>query len=48
MPRGMLPNEPSREGIAKRNGVKYVAANGARMEHLVEKKVRLKRDGATR
>ena len=34
-----------REGLAKRNGVKYVAANGAKMENLGEKKVRFKRDG---
>ena len=45
MPKAIFPSEPLREGIAKRNGVKYVAANGAKMENLGEKKVRFKRDG---
>ena len=46
MPKGMLPNEPAVEGQAKKSGVKYVAANGARMENLGEKRARFKRDGA--
>ena len=37
MPNGLLP---------KRHGVKYVAANGARMENLGEKKAKLKRIGS--
>lgn len=45
LPRGMLPNEPLREGAAKRSGVKYVAANGARMETLGEKRARFRRSG---
>lgn len=45
LPRGMLPNEPLREGAAKRSGVKYVAANGARMENLGEKRARFRRSG---
>jgi hypothetical protein len=40
MPKDMLPNEP------KRSGVRYVAANGARMENQGEKKVRFKKGGA--
>ena len=46
MPKAMLPNEPLREGAAKKSGVKYVAANGARMENLGEKRVRFKREGS--
>ena len=45
MPKYMLVNEPVVEGEAKRSGVKYVAANGARMENQGEKKVRFKRGG---
>ena len=36
MPKGLLPNEPVRDGEAKRHGVKYVAANGARMDGQVQ------------
>lgn len=46
MPKNMLENEPVVEGQAKRNGVKYVAANGARMENQGEKKVRFKKPGS--
>jgi hypothetical protein len=46
MPKDMLMNEPTVEGQAKRNGVKYVAANGARMENQGEKKVRFKKSGS--
>jgi hypothetical protein len=46
MPKEMLPNEPALEGQAKRSGVRYVAANGARMENHGEKKVRFKKGGA--
>ena len=38
----MLPNEPIVEGEAKRRGVKYVAANGGKMENIGEKKVKFK------
>ena len=33
MPKGMLLNEPTIEGLATKNRVMYVAANGARMEN---------------
>ena len=46
MPKGMLPNEPAVEGMAKRNGVRYVAANGARMENMGEKRTRFRTGGA--
>ncbi len=45
MPGGTPPKEPLRKGIAKRNGVKRMVANGAKMDNLGKKKVRLKRDG---
>ena len=45
MPRGMLGREPMIEGEAKRLGVKYVAANGAKMDNYGEKKVRFKKEG---
>ena len=45
MPRGMLEGEPLVEGEAKRLGVKYVAANGARMENYGEKKIRFQKEG---
>ncbi len=45
MPKGMLPNEPAVEGDANRSGVKYVAANGARMDNAGEEKAKFKRDG---
>ena len=43
LPKNMLPNEPIVEGEAKRRGVKYVAANGGKMENIGEKKVKFKR-----
>ena len=45
MPKGMLDREPPVEGEAKRMGVKYVAANGAKMENYGEKKIRFRREG---
>ena len=42
LPKDMLPNEELIEGEAKKNGVKYVAANGSKMENYGEKKVRFK------
>ena len=45
MPRDMLSGEPLVEGEAKKAGVRYVAANGARMENYGEKKVRFKKEG---
>ena len=45
MPRGMLENEPLVEGEAKRLGVRYVAANGAKMDNYGEKKVRFRKEG---
>ena len=46
LPASMVPNETLIEGEAKRRGVKYVAANGGKMDNLGEKKVRFRRDGA--
>ena len=34
MPKGMLPKDPTVEGVAERSGMKYVAANPARMPCL--------------
>ena len=45
MPRGMLDGEPMVEGEAKRSGVRYVAANGAKMENYGEKRVRFRKEG---
>ena len=45
MPRDMLSGEPLVEGEAKKTGVRYVAANSARMETYGEKKVRFKKEG---
>ena len=42
MPMGMLENEELVEGAAKMAGVKYVAANGARMANFGEKSVKFK------
>ena len=47
MPRDMLTSEPLLEGEGKKTGVRYVAANGAKMENYGEKKVRFKKDGHT-
>ena len=44
MPKGMLDREPLMEGEAKRMGVKYVAANGAKMENYGEKKIRFRKE----
>ena len=46
IPKGMLPDEPVKDGEAKRHGVKYVAANGARMDNLGEKRAKFKRMGS--
>ena len=45
MPRGMLQREPLVEGDAKKAGVRYVAANGSKMDNYGEKRVRFKREG---
>ena len=45
MPRGMLEGEPLVEGEAKRLGVKYVAANGAKMDNYDQKRIRFKKEG---
>ena len=45
MPRGMLEGEPLVEGEAKRLGVKYVAANGAKMDNYGQKRIRFKKEG---
>ena len=47
MPWGMLSGEPLVEGEAKKAGVRYVAANGAKMENYGEKKVRFRKEGVT-
>ena len=45
MPRGMLEGEPLVDGEAKRLGVKYVAANGAKMDNYGQKRIRFKKEG---
>ena len=45
MPKGMRDRQPLVEGEAKRMGVKYVAANGAKMDKYFEKKIRFKKEG---
>ena len=45
MPRGMHEGEPLVEGEAKRLGVKYVAANGAKMDNGGQKRIRFKKEG---
>ena len=45
MPKSMLPKEPLREGEAKKSGVRYVAANGAKMDNLGEKRVKFRSPG---
>ena len=45
MPRGMLEGEPLVEGEGKRLGVKYVAANGAKMVNYGQKRIRFKKEG---
>ena len=47
LPVNVVPNEKLIEGEAKKRGVRYVAANGGRMENLGEKKVRFRRDGSS-
>ena len=47
LPADIVPNETLIEGDAKRRGVKYVTANGGRMENMGEKRVRFRRDGAS-
>ena len=43
---GMLPGEEMVEGESKRKGVRYVAANGGKMENHGEKRVRFRRNGS--
>ena len=45
MPRGMLDKEPLVEGEAKRLGVRYVAANGSKMDNYGEKRARFGKEG---
>ena len=45
MPRDMLQHETLVEGAPKKSGVKYVAANGAKMDNNGEKRVRFKEEG---
>ena len=45
MPRGMLEGEPLVHEEAKRLGVKYVAANGAKMHNYGQKRIRFKKEG---
>ena len=45
MPRGMLEGEPLVEGESKRLGVKYVAANEAKMDNCGQKRIRFKKEG---
>jgi hypothetical protein len=45
MPKEMLPNEPAVDGKAKKSGVRYVAANGAKMENMGEKKAKFRTNG---
>ena len=45
MPRDMLQRETLVEGAPKKSGVKYVAANGAKMDNYGEKRVRFKEEG---
>ena len=47
LPVNIVPNETLVEGEAKKRGVRYVAANGGKMENLGEKKVRFRRDGSS-
>ena len=42
MPKEMLPNEELVEGLAKKSGVRYVAANGSKMDNYGEKRVRFR------
>jgi hypothetical protein len=46
MPTNVVVNEELIEGEAKKSGVKYVAANGGKMDNYGEKRVRFKRKGA--
>ena len=46
LPADVVPNETLVEGEAKRRGVRYVAANGGKMENMGEKKVRFRREGS--
>ena len=45
MPRDMLQRETLVEGAPKKSCVKYVAANGAKMDNYGEKRVRFKKEG---
>ena len=41
-----MPGEETVEGESKRKGVRYVAANGGKMENHGEKRVRFRRNGS--
>jgi hypothetical protein len=45
MPKGMMVNEPLTESEAQRQGTKYVAANGSKMNNYGEKRVRFRQQG---
>ena len=45
MPKDMLPCQVAVEGVAKKSGVKYVTANGARVDNYGEKNVRFRGEG---
>ena len=47
LPADMLPNEALVEGEARKKGVRYVAANGGKMDNLGEKRVRFRRNGSS-
>lgn len=47
LPADMLPNETLVEGEARKKGVRYVTANGGKMDNLGEKRVRFRRNGST-
>ena len=46
LPVAMLPGEETVEDESKRKGVRYVAANGGKMENHGEKRVRFLRNGS--
>ena len=46
LPVDVVPNETLMEGEAKKKGVRYVAANGGRMDNMGEKRVRFRREGS--
>ena len=47
LPVDVVPNETLVEGEAKKRGVRYIAANGGKMDNMGVKKVRFRREGST-